>query len=348
MSNSDNSSYPTLFRLPNPSQPIPDHPRLQSHEPSLNLPLIDLHNLNPYQLGEACRDWGFFYLINHEIPLTLYNQVENHAKNLFSFPFESKETQFTHPISYFWGTPALTQTVQKTNWVEGFHAPLTQLKHGEVLQEPTLESFRCLLEDYGRHMARVARRIFDAMSKNLALDPVKSASYLSESDGLLRVYRYPHCGDEILGMDAHTDSSVLSILNQDVVGGLQVLRDLKWVDVKPIPGTLVVNLGDMMQAMSSDEYKSVKHRVRVNEKEDRTSICYFVFPLDDSVILSSKYKAFTYNEFRVQVEEDIKSTGFKVGLERFLALGPARNHTVFTCWRRSSFILDSSLKVLAR
>nr|UXG53457.1 GA2ox8 [Liriodendron chinense] len=179
---------------------------------------------------------------------------------------------------------------------------------------------KCMLEEYGRHMVRVARQLFEALATNLAFDPMQKVSYLSDSDGLLRVYRYPCCPvttGEVFGMDAHTDSSVLSILNQDEVGGLQVLRDLKWVDVRPIPGTLVVNLGDMMQAMSNDEYKSVKHRVVVNGRRERLSICYFGFPMEDGAIHSSKYKTFTYKEFRAKVQEDIKTTGFKVGLDRF-------------------------------
>lgn len=69
--------------------------------------------------------------------------------------------------------------------------------------------------------------------------------------------------------------------------------------------------------MSNDKYKSAKHRVAVNVSRDRMSICYFAFPMEDGVIISSNYKPFTYKEFQAQVKEDIKTTGFKVGLDRF-------------------------------
>ena len=111
-----------------------------------------------------------------------------------------------------------------------------------------------LLEEYGKHLARIGRTLFEGMSKNLSLDPSDSKSNLSESTGLVRVYRYPQWptksknqNKSAWGMDVHTDSSVLSILNQDEVGGLEVLKDNHWCTVKPIPNTLVVNLGDMMQ-----------------------------------------------------------------------------------------------------
>lgn len=108
---------------------------------------------------------------------------------------------------------------------------------------------RVLLEEYGGHLERLATTMFGAMAKNLHLDPELSKTYMSESTGFLRVYRYPQCSmdNEAWGIKVHTDSSVLSILNQDQVGGLQVLKDDNWLQVEPIPDTLVFNLGDMMQ-----------------------------------------------------------------------------------------------------
>ncbi|KAJ9154045.1 hypothetical protein P3X46_027423 [Hevea brasiliensis] len=118
-------------------------------------------------------------------------------------------------------------------------------------------------------------------------------------------------------MEAHTDSSVLSIMNQEQVGGFELLKDDKWLQVEPIPDALILNLGDMMQAISNDGYKSVKHRVKPNKYGERYSICYFVFPAEGSVIQSPKYKPFTYSDFQAQVQQDIKTMGFKIGLDRF-------------------------------
>ncbi|KAJ6302750.1 hypothetical protein OIU77_016773 [Salix suchowensis] len=120
--------------------------------------------------------------------------------------------------------------------------------------------------------------------ENLHLDPELSKTYMSESTGF-------------------------------------VLKDDNWLQVKPIPDTLIFNLGDMMQAISDDKYKSVKHRVKLNKEKERFSICYFVFPAEGSVIQSSKYRPFTYSDFQAQVQQDVKTLGFKVGLERFRAAG---------------------------
>ena len=89
------------------------------------------------------------------------------------------------------------------------------------------------------------------MAMELNLDPGESETHLDESTGFVRVYRYPlrSMANSAWGIEVHTDSSVLTILNQYEVGGLEILKDDQWLQVKPISGTLIVNLGDMMQVL---------------------------------------------------------------------------------------------------
>ncbi|XP_043726177.1 gibberellin 2-beta-dioxygenase 8-like isoform X1 [Telopea speciosissima] len=326
MSGQDLSSYPLLFFQPSESAQTVEP--AESFPPILDesdlLPCIDLQKLNPVEIGKACRDWGMFRLVNHGIPMELTAQLQEESKKLFSLPFESKKARIQSPLSYFWGTPALTpngvvitKEVQNVNRMEGIFTILNQLPQ-MLGDDPVLHSFRSLLEEYGRHMARLGRCLFEALRKNVGMDPTLSQSYLSESTGTFRVYRYLQCSEpnKAEGLGAHTDSTVLSILNQNEVGGLQICKDDRWMEIRPITNTLIVNIGDMFQVMSNDEYKSVKHRV-MNKREERISICYFVFPEGDGVIHSTKYKPFTYKDFRAQVQEDLKTIGFKVGLQRF-------------------------------
>ena len=70
---------------------------------------------------------------------------------------------------------------------------------------------------------------------------------------MLRVNRYPPCPDpqKILGLGSHTDPHTLTILLQDQVGGLQVLKDYgTWVGVRPIPNSFVVNIGDTLEVLN--------------------------------------------------------------------------------------------------
>ncbi|KAK7300931.1 hypothetical protein RJT34_11784 [Clitoria ternatea] len=293
------------------------------------LPVIDFELLtnDKTKLEEACKHWGIFRLVNHGIPSTLLTQLHNQAQQLFSLSYHSKQASCNAtPVRYFSGTPALTPSgtalksgSEDINLLEGFNFPLTQLSQFQS-QLPVLESFRVLMVEYGKHLSGIATTLFEGMVKNLELKLEPSGSYIAENTGYVRVYRYPPCSntDAGLGMEVHTDSSVLSILNQqDQVTGLEILKHHQWLTVKPIANTLIINLGDIMQAISDDKYKSVAHKVKLNNHKERISICYFVFPEEDTKIESSKYRSFTYNEFRTQVQQDIKTIGHKVGLARF-------------------------------
>ncbi|KAL0750700.1 hypothetical protein Bca101_032703 [Brassica carinata] len=190
---------------------------------------------------------------------------------------------------------------------------------------------RVLIEEYGRHITRIAvSALFEAIAQalNLELSGDQRSELLSESTGLIRVYRYPQSSSveaegEALGMEVHTDSSVISILKEDETGGLEIMKGEEWLRVKPVADTLIINLGDMMKAISDDEYKSVKHRVKKKDRtRERHSVCYFVSPQRDCVIKSSNYKPFTYSEFEAQVQADVQSLGTKVGLHRFSPKSP--------------------------
>lgn len=109
-----------------------------------------------------------------------------------------------------------------------------------------------LIKEYGRHISRIAVTLFEAIAQtlNLELSSDRRSEYLLESTGLIRVYRYPpsdKTAGEALGMEVHTDSSVISIVKEDETGGLEIMKDKEWFRVKPVADTLIVNLGDMMQ-----------------------------------------------------------------------------------------------------
>ena len=76
---------------------------------------------------------------------------------------------------------------------------------------------------------------------------------------------YPPCPepDRTFGLVDHTDPGILAVLIQDKIGGLQVksMRDECWVDVKPIPGALVVNVGDLLQVCSLSKPRSLVSHV---------------------------------------------------------------------------------------
>ncbi|KAL6972825.1 iron ascorbate-dependent oxidoreductase [Sarracenia purpurea var. burkii] len=102
-----------------------------------------------------------------------------------------------------------------------------------------------------------------------------------EANGPIQLNSYPTCPDpdRAMGLAAHTDSTLLTILYQDNTSGLQVFRDGPgWVSVSPLQGALVVNVGDLLHILSNGLYPSVLHRAVVNRNRHRLSVAYLYGP----------------------------------------------------------------------
>ncbi|MFS7952237.1 putative deacetoxyvindoline 4-hydroxylase [Helianthus anomalus] len=121
---------------------------------------------------------------------------------------------------------------------------------------------------------------------------------------------YPQCPQPELtvGLTSHTDPGVLTMVVQNEVGGLlQVKCGDDWADVEAVHGAIVVNIGDLLQMMSNDEYKSAQHRVLANPVEGaRVSIAVFFNPSNRDKLygpfpeLISTTKPAVYREFKYE------------------------------------------------
>uniref|UniRef100_I1QID3 Fe2OG dioxygenase domain-containing protein n=1 Tax=Oryza glaberrima TaxID=4538 RepID=I1QID3_ORYGL len=129
---------------------------------------------------------------------------------------------------------------------------------------------RGVLEVYAAAVRRLGERLFELLSEALGL-PV---GYLGRDagcmDGLslsVAAHYYPACPEPeaTMGATKHSDPSFLTVLLQDTSGGLQAVLprppEERWVDVPPVAGALVVNVGDLLQLVSNDRLRSVEHRV---------------------------------------------------------------------------------------
>ncbi|KAK6776154.1 hypothetical protein RDI58_027155 [Solanum bulbocastanum] len=104
----------------------------------------------------------------------------------------------------------------------------------------------------------------------------------------ININYYPPCPNPsiTIGAHRHCDVSCITLLFQDDIGGLYVrgTKSNNWIHVNPIKGALAVNIGDSLQIMSNDRYKSIEHCVAVDSSRARISILLFVNPKFDSVI----------------------------------------------------------------
>ncbi|EYU18444.1 hypothetical protein MIMGU_mgv1a015410mg [Erythranthe guttata] len=97
---------------------------------------------------------------------------------------------------------------------------------------------------------------------------------------------YPRCPnpDSALGMPPHSDHGLLTLVIQNGVGGLQIQHKGVWVNVNAIPNSILVNTADQLEIFSNGKYKSVLHRVVVNNEKTRISIAMANGPSGDTVV----------------------------------------------------------------
>lgn len=148
-------------------------------------------------------------------------------------------------------------------------------------EETRLPGFRAAVYHYHEEMKRLSMTILSGIARSLDLAPGYFEAKLKKPISIQRLLHYPPqtgiVDESIIGIGAHTDYGNLTILAQDDVGGLQVLnRDGQWVEGTPIPGTFVINIGDLLQRLTNDRYLANLHRVVNTSGRERYSIPFFI------------------------------------------------------------------------
>ncbi|PIN08055.1 Iron/ascorbate family oxidoreductase [Handroanthus impetiginosus] len=258
-------------------------------EPSI--PIIDLRAPNVVELvGNACREWGMFQVINHEVPASLVEDVEGHARQLFELPAKQKLKALRSPRGVTgYGVARISPFFSKLMWHEGFTIMGSAVEHAKLLWPHQYEEFCDAVDNYQKKMKSLAHKIFLIILKALGLEEEEDdqETCFSASEGALQLNSYPSCPspNRAIGLAPHTDSLLLTILHQNDVNGLQIFQeDMGWVSVPPVPEALVVNIGDLMHILSNGLFPTVCHRVVPNEARRRFSIAYFYGPPTDCVI----------------------------------------------------------------
>ncbi|TKY48977.1 Gibberellin 2-beta-dioxygenase 8 [Spatholobus suberectus] len=294
------------------------------------LPLIDLGRLSldhverdecMREISGAARTWGFFQVVNHGVSQELLHSLRHEQMEVFHIPFahKSRENFLNLPSrSYRCGNPSATNLWQ-ISWSEAFHMFLP-----DIAKMDQHQSLRSTIEAFASVVAPLAESLVQILAQKLNIKFSYFQENCSANTSFLRLNRYPPCpfSSRVFGLLPHSDSSFLTIVHQDQIGGLQLMKDGNWIGIKPNPQALVINIGDLFQALSNGIYISAKHRVVAAEKVERFSVAYFYNPSKDAVIESHMrppvYRKFTFGEYREQTEKDVKETGDKVGLSRFL------------------------------
>ncbi|XP_002528475.2 protein SRG1 [Ricinus communis] len=287
------------------------------------VPVIDMQRLyDPDSIDSelaklhlACKDWGFFQLVNHGISSSLLEKMKMEVQDFFNLPMAEKKKFWQYPgeVEGF-GQSFVVSEEQKLDWGDLFFM-VTQPAH---LRKPHLFPklplpFRDTLESYSSEVKNLAVAILEQMAKVLNLKPEEMRDQFTEGiRQTMRMNYYPPCPqpEKVIGLTPHSDGTGLTILLQvNDVEGLQIKKDGKWVPVKPLPNAFVINIGDILEIITNGIYRSILHRATVNSQQKRLSIASFHSPRYDGEIFPapSLITAQTPSRFRrVTVQEFFK------------------------------------------
>jgi isopenicillin N synthase-like dioxygenase len=249
------------------------------------------------QLGQACRECGFFYVVGHGVAESLCARLEGLSREFFAWDQAAKRQLAMARGGRAWrGYFAVGDelTSGRPDRKEGlyFGQELPD-DHPEVRAGtplfgrnlfPDLPGFRDCVLEYLAALTRLGHVLMAGLSLSLGLEESYFAErYTGDPLVLFRIFNYPAqlpaaAGEAQWGVGEHTDYGLLTILRQDDVGGLQVRSRSRWIDAPPIPGSFLCNLGDMLDRMTRGLYRSTLHRVLNASGRDRLSFPFFFDP----------------------------------------------------------------------
>ncbi|KAK3227421.1 hypothetical protein Dsin_007283 [Dipteronia sinensis] len=296
---------------------------------SIQLPVLDLsqpvHPSFLSSLSKACQEWGFFYVTNHGISKGMFDKVCSLSKHIFSNPADTKLKLGPLSCIKTYTPHFIASPYFESLRVAGPDFLASAKASADVLFGQQSSEFSGILHEYGIKMMEISKRIIKIILMCLG-DGCESRFYesdFSKCHGYMRIVNYTPpetvIEKEVEGLGMHTDMSCITVVYQDETGGLQMRskEEGKWMDISPCENSLVVNVGDLMQAWSNGRLRSSEHRVVLKRFVNRLSVAFFWCFEDDKVILapeevvvgdgcSRTYRSFTcldYLKFRENNEE---------------------------------------------
>jgi isopenicillin N synthase-like dioxygenase len=278
----------------------------------MTLPIIDLGSSGEgagasltriaAEVGAACRDVGFFYVVNHGVDAELIAQAFAQSHDFFALPVADKRKLAIETIGGNRGYSGLLHEAldpaRGPDMKEAFNVGLDlSAEDPELLADtpfrslnawPALAGFRETLLAYYDACAALGARLHGAFARDLGLKADFFDARFDRPMATLRLLHYPappRGADPRTGAGAHTDYGNLTLLATDDVGGLEVrTRAGQWIEAPVVAGAFIVNIGDCLMRWTNDVYVSTPHRVVNRSARERYSIAFFYDPNPDALV----------------------------------------------------------------
>ena len=279
-----------------------DHARARPIDVA-DIPVVDIASLRDgadpvgvgAELARAATEVGFLYVRNHGVDAVLANRARHAALEFFRLPEEVKREAGTNEFHHGYLKPGSTKMYddakldlkESFNWgieldgaSDGESGPAAVSANpflGPNVWPAEMPELKACVYPYFEAASACAEDLLRGFALGAGLDSEHFIRFRDRpiSRGSLQYYPPPPSDAEAdqFGVAPHTDFGLLTVLCQDQIGGLEIRqRNGEWAAMPPIPGTLVVNIGDLLERWSNHRYRSTVHRVINASGRERLSL----------------------------------------------------------------------------
>ncbi|NMG21600.1 isopenicillin N synthase family dioxygenase [Brasilonema bromeliae] len=281
----------------------------------LEIPVIDLSSFTTgkatarqtvvQQIYQACHEIGFMYLKNTNISHNLINQVLKQSKDFFDLPLaEKQQLAWTNEFSNQGYVGFERERLNPNNpgdLKEAFNIGKQKAididvtdRLSPVFTASSSPAKNPHILNFYQACTELANKVLQAIALALELPQDFFTTNHNQQNHTLRLLHYPSLSQppklRQVRAGEHSDYGSITLLFQDEVGGLEVrTASGKWIAAAPIPDTIVVNTGDLMERWTNHVFCSTKHRVMIPNdhtlNQSRYSVAFFCHPNDNTEIV---------------------------------------------------------------